>query len=512
MNDEFATFEDLEVEGAAAASAGDTDDLAVLPRLIRYALMAERGTPSLRSRLLSEICLAAPGLREIATTWIDEAGDGRLLAEAIDATAVVQDAPALRSMADVVRLISLPGTVSYREDHRRVALALTLAVDSLDAETTMKHKADAARAAVGWGLLAAGMTERSLRRFGRALDMAVSMGRGALRPIEWSIRAELDAEETDRKANAAAAKAAQASGAGASEDGDADACPPGFVRVSEAGPGDRRFPKREVTSGLEHVLGTDVPLQLTPDLRLVYRQLIAEYPYATDLIDRILTDLVGRPYAVLRPILIVGPAGAGKSRLVRRLAELLTVGLWRTDASAEDSGTFAGTARRWNTAEPCHPLLAIARAGHANPLVLIDEIDKAAQRNDHGRLWDTLLGLLERETSSRYPDPALQVELDLRHVSYIATANSIARLPAPLLDRFRVLTMPPPSPDHLDALLPGLVRQVATERSLDSLWLPPLTAVEIAALRSRWTGTSARHLKRLIDAILRSRDKQATRH
>lgn len=528
MIDEFATFEDLDMEGAAATSAGDTDDLAALPRLVRYALLAERGTPSLRPRLLSEINVAAPGLCEIAASWIEAANDGRLLAEALDAAAVIQDAPALRSMADAVRLISLPGSAGYRDDHRRVARALSLAAADLGAETAMAHKAAAARMAVGWGLLAAGMTERSLRRFGHALDIAALMGRRALQPIEWAIRAELDAETGNASAGKVPPATGRSGGGSPDSPGDTDArddgqargdaagkaasCPSGFVRVCEASPGDPRLPKREVTQGLDHVLGKDVPLRPTPDLRLVYRELVAEYPYAVDLIDRLLADLVSRPFAVLRPILVVGPPGAGKSRLVRRLAELLKVGLWRTDASADDSGTFAGTARRWNTAEPCHPLLAIARAGHANPLVLLDEIDKVPRRTDHGRLWDALLGLLEQETAARYPDPALQVELDLSHVSYIATANSIAGMPAPLLDRFRVLTMPAPTADHLDALIPGLLRQVATERSLDPRWIAPFTTIEIAALRARWNGASARHLKRLIDAVLRSRDKYATRH
>ena len=157
-----------------------------------------------------------------------------------------------------------------------------------------------------------------------------------------------------------------------------------------------------------------------------------------------LADLVGRRTIRLRPLLLVGEPGGGKSRFVRRLAEILNVGCWRTDASRSDGAVFGGTDKRWHSAEACHPFLAIARAKHGNPLVLIDELEKAGTRSDYGRFWDCLLGFLEPETAARYPDPALQVPLDLSHVSYIATANSLDPLPSPLRDGFVIVTFPKP--------------------------------------------------------------------
>src|SRR5262249_34413535 len=154
----------------------------------------------------------------------------------------------------------------------------------------------------------------------------------------------------------------------------------------------------------------------------------------------ILGDLVGRATIHLSPTLILGRPGAGKSIFCRRLAAVLGVFCWRTDASRSDGSAFAGTDRRWNSAEPSHPVLAIARAGHANPLVQIEELEKAGTRSDYGRFWDCLLGFLETENSGRYPDPVL-TDVDLSHVSYLATANSVIGLPAPLLDRLRIVTL-----------------------------------------------------------------------
>jgi len=182
------------------------------------------------------------------------------------------------------------------------------------------------------------------------------------------------------------------------------------------------------------------------------------------------------------------------------------------DASRADGAVFGGTDRRWYSAEPCHPFLAVAQGRIANPLVLIDELEKAGTRADYGRLWDCLLAFLELETSVRYPDPALQTTLDLSQVSYIATANSLDPLPAPIRDRFRIVTFPKPTADDLDALLPAVMADLAKERGVDESWIVPLDGLEHAAVAHHWRGGSVRRLRRIVEAVLRERDIRATRN
>lgn len=146
-------------------------------------------------------------------------------------------------------------------------------------------------------------------------------------------------------------------------------------------------------------------------------------------------------------------------------------------------------------------LLTAARAGHANPMVLLDELEKAGgtgggNRIDGiGRLWDCLLGMLETETSFRYPDPFFQKNVDLSQISYLATANSVAALPRPLLDRFRVLELALPSRDHLDALLPramSLIIVLPPARCIHKILLARgsvmarLAPAESGSLQRRW--------------------------
>jgi ATP-dependent Lon protease len=292
---------------------------------------------------------------------------------------------------------------------------------------------------------------------------------------------------------------------------DSDFVADGCVRVCTLSEAEIKNAKlKDILRGHEHIVGADVPLAATPDLRLVRRQLLFEFPYAENVIDFALADLVGCDHVRIRPLLAVGKPGCGKSRFMRRLGETLGVGVWRTDAAQIDGSVFAGTAKRWASAEPSHAFLAVSRAGQANPLVIVDELEKAGTRSDYGRFWDSFLGFLEPETSAHYPDPALQTELDLSHVCYVATANDLAPLPSALLDRFRVMAFPEPRANDLDALLPPVLVDIARERGLDARWVTGLVGWERDIIAKKWGGGSVRRLRRFVETVIRARERDAT--
>jgi ATP-dependent Lon protease len=257
-----------------------------------------------------------------------------------------------------------------------------------------------------------------------------------------------------------------------------------------------------------------LPLVCARDVARVRAALLAEYPHAITAVDLVLRDLREGEPVRLKPVLLVGPPGNGKSRFVRRLADLLGVGVYRFDGSASsDSVGFGGTPKGWANTTPSVPSRAVQQMRIANPIVMVDEIEKAGVDVRSGRLWEIILGFLERETAARYRDVSLDAELDLSWVSHIATANSIEHLPAPVKDRYRIVRVPTPRLADLPTLAAGVLREIAAESGeQDFIW--PLADDELDVIGRAWekAGFSIRKLQKIVSATVEARNATAMRH
>lgn len=504
---------DMIATGAAADSVALDDRLKELPRLLRYAVLSNRYAEFICARLLAEIAEIVPGLASTVTWAADPGADhGAALAAELDHLAVIMDKPDLRSLADSVRFLSLPMPIfdKHREDHRRLTKALLQALRRLPPTTDAELASEIETISFGWAALPV-VDDPGLRLADHtAGEAAVIVGREM---AHWRVLATANSVRIEFEEKREAKKSVENSRDELKALHVATKEIPGHVIVCQMNESAARNPKmRELIAPLKHVVNVALPLVPVPPLHEIRRKLLFEFPYAATVIDFTLVDLVGRGTVRLRPLLLVGDAGGGKSRFARRLGEILNLGIWRTDASRSDGADFGGTDKRWYSAEPCHPFLAVAQAKHANPLVLIDELEKAGTRNDYGRFWDCLLGFLEPETAARYPDPALQTALDLAHVSYVATANTLDPLPSPLRDRFRIVTFPKPGHEHLDALIAPVIVDLTAERGLDQRWIEPLAGFERDMIATHWRGGSVRQLRRVVEAVLHAREKASSRN
>lgn len=516
---DLPTEDDLASTGAAADSAEFDEKLKGLPRILRYAFLSNRyESIFVRERLIAEIAELAPGL-PLTLAWAEEHSPdiGILLATELDHLAVTKDQPDLRGLADCVRLLSLPlPTPSANDnDHRRVAKAMIYALRQVPSGGggDLDLAAEIEAISFGWAALPFVTDPLSRSRYTSVVAEAQALGRQMahwrVEAAEAKFRKKLDKEKKTRE-EATVGVVDKAGTQGTSE---GTAIPADHVVVCRLAEAEMKSPKaKEIIGPFKAVINTPLPLVLAPPLHEVRATLLFEFPYAEHVIDFALAELIGRRTVRIRPLLLCGDAGGGKSRFARRLGETLGVGVWRTDASRSDGAVFGGTDKRWYSAEPCHPFLAVAQAKHANPMVLLDELEKAGTRSDYGRLWDCLLGFLEPETSIRYSDPALQTSINLGHVSYVATANSIDPLPSPLRDRFRIVTFPKPGPEHMDALLAPVIADLAAERGLDSRWIEPLTGLERDIVAAHWRGGSVRRLRRIVEIVLRAREKSTVRN
>ncbi len=254
-----------------------------------------------------------------------------------------------------------------------------------------------------------------------------------------------------------------------------------------------------------------LPLRRMPELPVVRGRLIAEFPYAVTIVDAVLEGLSSRPNVHLRPIILLGAPGSGKTRFARRLTEELGAPYELFSCGGLSDSAIGGTARRWSSGEPSLAVMAVCRHECAGPVVILDEIEKIGTGRRNGNVHDVLIGLFEPETSRRWHDPYLQAHCDLSHVSWLMTANSLEPIPAALRDRCRILSFPIPGTDHLPLIAPRILQRLYIEKGYDPRWATSLEGFELDALASFWTGGSIRRLERLVEGLREARERTRRR-
>lgn len=269
-----------------------------------------------------------------------------------------------------------------------------------------------------------------------------------------------------------------------------------------------------VHEDFKDMVDAKLPLAIARDVRGVRDVLLAEYPHALNAIDLVLRELREGYPVRLKPLLFVGPPGNGKSRLVRRISQLLGLEIYRIDGSSStDAVAFGGTPKAWSNTVPCAPARAICQSRIANVICFVDEIDKSATSQHNGRLVHAILPHLERETACRYRDSSLDAELDLSWVVHIATANSIKDLPEPLKDRYRIVNIPSPRLADLPLLAGNVMRELAIEIG-EVAFVQALANDELDVIARAWSasGFSLRKLRAILSATLELRNQAAVRH
>ena len=191
--------------------------------------------------------------------------------------------------------------------------------------------------------------------------------------------------------------------------------------------------------------------QVKPSGVPAMEHLYDELPNFAEVLDDIRRQLAlcqdSRDALEITPMLLLGPPGIGKTHFAREVAQLLGTGMGFVSMSSLTAGwVLSGASSQWKGARPGKVFETLVDGTFANPVMVVDEIDKARGEHAYDPLG-ALYSLLEHDTAGQFTDEFAEVPIDASQVIWVATANDERSIPEPLLNRMNVYELQAPDRD-----------------------------------------------------------------
>ena len=244
-----------------------------------------------------------------------------------------------------------------------------------------------------------------------------------------------------------------------------------LYRVDEVGRKLDKLPQKEhesLRSTYERMLEKGPErFQVKPSGLPEMDHLYDELPNFTEVLDDIRRQLAlcedSRDALEITPLLLLGPPGVGKTHFARELSVLLGTGMGFLSMSSMTAGwVLSGASSQWKGARPGKVFETLVDGQYANPVMVVDEIDKAGGEHAYDPLG-ALYSLLEHDTAGSFTDEFAEVPIDASQVIWVATANDGRAIPDPILNRMNVYEVQAPDRDAARRIASKLYRSIRAE-------------------------------------------------
>ncbi len=200
--------------------------------------------------------------------------------------------------------------------------------------------------------------------------------------------------------------------------------------------------------------------------------LYEDLPNFSDVLDDVKRQLAlcedSRDALEITPLLLLGPPGVGKTHFARELSQLLGTGMGFISMSSMTAGwVLSGSSSQWKGARPGRVFETLVDGQYANPVMVVDEIDKAGGEHAYDPLG-ALYSLLEHDTAGNFTDEFAEVPIDASQVIWVATANDSRSIPEPILNRMNVYEVQPPDRDAARHIAAKLYRSIRADHDWGS--------------------------------------------
>jgi ATP-dependent Lon protease len=204
--------------------------------------------------------------------------------------------------------------------------------------------------------------------------------------------------------------------------------------------------------------------QVKPSGLPVMDHLYDELPNFGDVLDDVRRQLAlcedSRDALEITPLLLLGPPGVGKTHFARELSKLLGTGMGFISMCSLTAGwVLSGASSQWKGARPGKVFETLVDGQYANPVMVVDEIDKAGGEHAYDPLG-ALYSLLEHDTAGSFTDEYAEVAIDASQVIWVATANDARSIPEPILNRMNVYEVQAPDREAARQIAARLYRSI----------------------------------------------------